>query len=60
MFHLHEKLKYFLYPAAVDMRKSFYSLSGIVTSIMKRDIQRGEVLKNGLLLTTQRPYPEGG
>jgi hypothetical protein len=43
MFHLHEKLKYFLYPAAVDMRKSFYTLSGIVTSIMKRDVQSGEV-----------------
>ena len=43
MFHLHGKLKYFLYPAAVDMRKSFYTLSGIVTSIMKRDVQSGEV-----------------
>lgn len=43
MFHLHNKLKYFLYPAPVDMRKSFYSLSGIVTSLMKRDVQSGEV-----------------
>lgn len=43
MFHLHVKLKYFLYPAPVDMRKSFYTLSGIVTSVMKRDVQNGEV-----------------
>ena len=43
MFHLHVKLKYFLYPAPVDMRKSFYTLSGIVASVMKRDVQNGEV-----------------
>ena len=43
MFHLNGKLKYFLYPSAVDMRKSFYTLSGIVTSVMKRDVQNGEV-----------------
>lgn len=43
MFHLHDKLKYFLYPSAVDMRKSFYTLSGIVTSVMKRNVQDGEV-----------------
>lgn len=27
----------------MDMRKSFYTLSGIVTSVMKRDVQNGEV-----------------
>ena len=43
MFHLHNKLKYFLYPAPMDMRKSFYTLSGIVSSVMKRDVQSGEV-----------------
>ncbi len=43
MFHLHGKLQYFLYPAPVDMRKSFYTLSGIVTSAMKRNVQHGEV-----------------
>lgn len=43
MFHLHGNLKYFLYPAPVDMRKSFYTLSGIVSSAMKRNIQNGEV-----------------
>lgn len=43
MFHLHGKLKYFLYPAPVDMRKSFFTLSGIVSSVMKRNVQNGEV-----------------
>ena len=43
MFHLHNKLQYYLYPGPVDMRKSFYTLSGIVTSIMKRNVQDGEV-----------------
>jgi len=43
MFHLHGKLQYFLYPAPVDMRKSFYTLSGIVLNVMKRNVQDGEV-----------------
>lgn len=43
MFHLHNKLKYFLYPAPVDMRMSFYSLAGIARSIMKGDIRNGDV-----------------
>jgi len=43
MFYLHDKLKYFLYPAPVDMRKSFYTLSGIVKSRMNRNVQSGEV-----------------
>ena len=42
MFHLHQELRYYLYPGGVDMRKSFYTLSGIVTSIMNRDVQNGE------------------
>lgn len=43
MFHLHQSLKYYLYPAPVDMRKSFYTLSGIVSSSMHRDVRNGEV-----------------
>lgn len=43
MFNLHGKLQYFLYPAPVDMRKSFYTLSGIVSSVMKRNVLNGEV-----------------
>ena len=43
MFHLHKSLKYYLYPLPVDMRKSFYTLSGIVTTAMRRDVRSGEV-----------------
>ena len=43
MFHLHNSLQYYLYPAPVDMRKSFYTLSGIVSSEMNRDVRGGEV-----------------
>lgn len=43
MFHLHNKLQYYLYPGPVDMRKSFYTLSGLVISVMKRDVRDGEV-----------------
>jgi len=43
MFHLHRSLQYYLYPAPVDMRKSFYTLSGIVSSEMNRDVRGGEV-----------------
>lgn len=43
MFHLHKSLQYYLYPMPVDMRKSFYTLSGIVTSLMKQDVRNGEV-----------------
>jgi transposase len=42
MFHLHEKMRYYLYPYPTDMRKSFYTLSGIVTNNMRRDVQDGE------------------
>jgi transposase len=43
MFHLHQSLKYYLYPLAVDMRKSFYTLSGIVISSMNHDVRSGGV-----------------
>jgi transposase len=43
MFHLHSFLQYYLYPGPVDMRKSFYTLSGIVSSEMNRDVRSGEV-----------------
>jgi transposase len=32
-----------LYPYPVDMRKSFYTLSGVVSSQMGRDVRGGEV-----------------
>lgn len=43
MFHLHASLNYYLYPLPVDMRKSFYTLSGIVTNNMGQDVQKGGV-----------------
>jgi len=43
MFHLHGSLRYYLYPMPVDMRKSFYTLSGIVNSSMQQDIREGGV-----------------
>jgi len=43
MFHLHSSLNYFLYPLPVDMRKSFYTLSGIVTDAMNQQVQDGGV-----------------
>jgi transposase len=43
MFHLHRSLKYYLYPLPVDLRKSFYTLSGIVTSAMNHDVRNGGV-----------------
>lgn len=43
MFHLHHSLDYYLYPLPVDMRKSFYTLSGIVASHMNRDARGGGV-----------------
>jgi transposase len=43
MFHLHSSLNYYLYPLPVDLRKSFYTLSGIVTSAMNQDVRSGGV-----------------
>jgi transposase len=43
MFHLHSSLSYYLYPLPVDMRKSFYTLSGIVSGSMKQNVQSGGV-----------------
>ncbi len=43
MFHLHSTLRYFLYPLPVDMRKSFYTLSGIVSSAMGQNVREGGV-----------------
>jgi len=40
---LHGSLRYYLYPMPVDMRKSFYTLSGIVTSSMNQDVRDGGV-----------------
>ena len=42
MFCLNDSNRFFLYPFPTDMRKSFYSLSGIVTNGMGMDIQDGD------------------
>jgi transposase len=43
MFHLHSSLKYYLYPLPVDMRKSFYTLSGVVNIYMNQNVRDGGV-----------------
>jgi len=35
-------MNYYLYAYPADMRKSFYTLSGIVTNLMQRNVQDGE------------------
>ena len=42
MFCLSESDTFYLYPYPTDMRKSFYTLSGIVTNEMRRDVHDGE------------------
>ena len=43
MLHLSSACRYFLYSADTDMRKSFDSLSGIVSSLMHQDAISGSV-----------------
>lgn len=43
MFSLNESMRYYLCTLPTDMRKSFYTLSGVVTSVMHRNVQDGEV-----------------
>lgn len=42
MFTLSDANRFFLYPFPTDMRKSFYSLSGIVTNSMGMDVRNGD------------------
>lgn len=42
MFTLSDSDNFYLYPYPTDMRKSFYSLSGIVQNEMHQDIQQGD------------------
>ena len=34
MFNLNDSMRYYLYPYPTDMRKSFYTLSGVVKDLM--------------------------
>ena len=42
MFSLTSSDRFYLYPYPTDMRKSFYTLSGIVTNQMGMDVQDGD------------------
>lgn len=43
MFNLNDSLHYLLYNRPTDMRKSFHTLSGIVTNVMGHDSCNGNV-----------------
>lgn len=43
MFSLNDSMRYLLYNQPTDMRKSYHSLSGIVTNILDRDPCNGDV-----------------
>lgn len=43
MFNLNDSLHYLLYNRPTDMRKSFHTLSGIVTDVMGHDSCNGNV-----------------
>ena len=43
MFSLTDSMRYWLYSEPTDMRKSFYTLSGLVTNKMRRDPLSGDV-----------------
>lgn len=43
MFNLNDSMRYYLYPYPADMRKSFYTLSGVVKDLMGQDVRNGDV-----------------
>ena len=43
MFSLTSSISYYLYSYPTDMRRSFYTLSGMVTNQMGRNVQDGDV-----------------
>lgn len=43
MFSLTSAMRYYLYSYPTDMRRSFYTLSGMVTNLMGRNVQDGDV-----------------
>ena len=42
MFNLNDDVRYYLYNQPTDMRKSFYSLSGIVSNVMGQNPLSGD------------------
>lgn len=43
MFNLNDSMRYYLYPFPTDMRKGFYTLSGLVNDHMRQDVRSGDV-----------------
>jgi transposase len=43
MFSLNDSMRYHLYSEPTDMRKSFHTLSGLVTNNMGRNVRDGDV-----------------
>jgi len=43
MFSLTSAMQYYLYSYSTDMRRSFYTLSGMITNLMGRNVQDGDV-----------------
>jgi transposase len=43
MLYLGAQVRYFYFSQAVDMRKGYYGMSGIVRNEMKRDVLSGDV-----------------
>ena len=43
MFNLNESMNYYLCPMPTDMRKSFYTLSGVVADYMQHNVKDGDV-----------------
>lgn len=43
MFCLNDSMRYYLCPGSTDMRKSFYSLSGVIRDVMGHDVRSGDV-----------------
>jgi len=42
MFNLNASIRYYLYPYPADLRKGFYTLSGIVKNLMGFDVCEGD------------------
>jgi hypothetical protein len=42
MFSLNASIRYYLYPYPADLRKGFYTLSGIVKCLMGYDVCKGD------------------
>ncbi|MFA6702928.1 MAG: IS66 family insertion sequence element accessory protein TnpB [Dysgonamonadaceae bacterium] len=62
MFNLNDSMRYYLYPFPADMRKGFYTLSGLVNDHMRQDIRSGDVFIfiNRHLTSLKALHMEGG